>query len=86
MGQQVRIAIKGRDPFWAHAFQVEWQDQFPERALRADAAGFFSAAEEWLNDVERVAAQTFCQVIRAPKDPRRRAWLNSLIPNRDKKW
>jgi hypothetical protein len=86
MGRQIRIEIKGRDHFWTQAFQVEWQDQFPERELRQDAAGFFFADEAWLKDVERVAEQTFCQVFRAPENPRRRAWINSLIPNRDKKW
>ena len=86
MGRQVRIAINGRDHFWTRAFQVEWQDQFPDRALREDDGGFFVADEDWLPDVEQIAEQTFCTVVRAPENPRRRAWLNSLIPNRDKKW
>ena len=86
MGRQIRIEIKGRDHFWTQAFQVEWKDQFPERDLRQDTAGFFLADEAWLTDVEQVAEQTFCQVFRAPENPRRRVWIDSLIPNRDKKW
>ena len=86
MGRHIRIEIKGKDHFWARAFHVEWQDQFPERELREDEAGFFLVDEEWLADAERVAGQTFCRIFRAPENPRRRAWFHSLIPNRDKKW
>jgi hypothetical protein len=85
MGRQVKIEIKGRDAFWTQAFHVEWKDQFPERSLLQDDAGHFVAHEDWLKDVEQVAEQTFCTVIRAPENPRRRAWINSLIPNRGNK-
>jgi hypothetical protein len=85
MGRPVRIEIKGRDSFWTQAFHVEWKDQFPERNLAEDAAGHLLADEDWLQDVQKVAEQTFCTVTRAPQNPRRRDWLNSLIPNRGNK-
>lgn len=76
----VRLEIKGKDEFWGRAFHVEWEDQFPNRRLRADGEGSFIAEREWLADLERVAAQTFCRVVHAPDNPRRRQWINSLIP------
>ncbi|MEW6126308.1 MAG: hypothetical protein AB1757_04525 [Acidobacteriota bacterium] len=84
MARQIKIAIQGRDDFWARAFHVEWEDQFPERKLLKASDGHFIAQEDWLADLEQVAGQTFCKIIRAPENPRRRAWINSLIPNRNK--
>jgi hypothetical protein len=80
--RQIRIEIKGKDEFWERAFHVEWEHQFPGRTLKPGDAGQFLANCEWFADMERVAAQTFCRVLRAPENPQRRRWMNSLIPRR----
>ncbi len=80
MQQQIRIEIKGKDEFWGRAFHVEWEHQFPGRALTVNDAGQALAQSEWFDDLERVAAQTFCRIVRAPENPQRRRWMNSLIP------
>ena len=80
MQQQIRIEIKGKDEFWGRAFHVEWQDQFPDRALILSDSGQFITQIEWFDDLERVASQTFCTIVRAPENPQRRQWMNSLIP------
>jgi hypothetical protein len=79
---QIRIEIKGKDEFWERAFHVEWEDQFPDRTLKRKDAGQFIAQSEWLDDLERVGAQTLCRIVRAPENPQRRRWMNSLIPRR----
>jgi hypothetical protein len=80
--RQIRVEIKGKDEFWERAFHVEWEHQFPGRALTPSDAGQFIASGEWFEDMERVAAQTFCRIVRAPENPQRRRWMNSLIPRR----
>jgi len=80
--RHIRIEIKGKDDFWERAFHVEWEYQFPDRALIPSDAGQFIASAEWFEDMERVAAQTFCRIVRAPENPQRRRWMNSLIPRR----
>ena len=82
MESRIRIEINGKDEFWGRAFLVEWEYQFPDRKLTPNGAGQFLAATEWLEDLERVAGQTFCKVVRAPDNPRRREWISSLIPRR----
>lgn len=82
MAQQVKVEIKGKDEFWGRAFHVEWEDQFPDRKLTADGAGRFLARSEWLDDLARVAAQTFCRVVRAPENPLRRQWMSSILAGR----
>jgi len=77
--QRIRIEIKGKDDFWGRAFHVEWEYQFPDRKLASDGAGRFLAENEWLDDLERVGEQTFCTILRAPENPRRREWMSSLI-------
>lgn len=79
---EVKIEIKGKDEFWERAFHVEWGDQFPDRKITSDTSGHFLVAPEWLEDLERVGAQTFCTVIQAPENPGRRRWMNSLINRR----
>lgn len=79
----MRIEIKGKDEFWRRAFHVEWEHQFPDRVLTLSDAGQFIAESEWIRDLERVAAQTFCRIVRAPENPHRRRWMNSLIPRGD---
>lgn len=83
MERPVRVEIKGKDEFWARAFHVEWEYQFPNRELTPDDAGNFIAEREWLDDLERVAGQTFCKAVPAPENPHRRKWMNSLIARRD---
>jgi hypothetical protein len=80
MQQPIKIEITGKDDFWQRAFHVEWEYQFPDRKLASDATGCFLAENEWLADLERVGNQTFCTVVRAPENPRRREWISSLIP------
>ena len=82
MKQQIRIEIMGKDSFWESAFHVEWADQFPDRELSSDGRGRFFALGEWLSDLERVGSQTFCTIMRAPENPRRREWISALMPRR----
>ena len=84
MGRTITIEIKSKDEFWGRAFHIEWQDQFPDRKLIAKGANRFLAESEWMDDLERVAAQTFSSIIRAPDDPGRRFWMGSLIGRRGK--
>ncbi|HXU07513.1 MAG TPA: hypothetical protein VN743_00855 [Blastocatellia bacterium] len=79
---KLKIEIKGKDEFWERAFHVEWSDQFPDRKIASDTSGLFLVAPEWLEDLERIGAQTFCTVIQAPENPGRRRWMNSLMTRR----
>lgn len=83
MNSLVRVEIKGKDEFWDRAFHVEWEYQFPNRELVSENAGQYVAALEWLDDLDRVAAETYCRVTRAPENPQRRQWMSSLIARRD---
>ena len=65
MELQIRIEIKGKDEFWGRAFHVEWESQFPDRALISDG-GHYIANLVWLADLERVGRETFCKVTRVP--------------------
>ncbi|HWP43719.1 MAG TPA: hypothetical protein VNO14_10820 [Blastocatellia bacterium] len=76
--QPIRVEIRGRDEFWGRAFHVEWEHQYPDRRFIAAGPGCFLVDPAWLGDVERVAAQCFCEVVRAPDNPRRRRWLKTL--------
>jgi hypothetical protein len=82
VGRRVRVEIRGKDEFWRHAFNVEWGHQFPGREMAPDGAGHLLAEAEWLEDLERVAAQTFCRVMLAPENRHRREWLSSIIARR----
>ena len=82
MEQRIKVEITGKDDFWERAFQVEWEYQFPDRKLNSDGAGRFVANLEWLDDLEKVGGQTFCTILRAPENPRRREWMSSLIQRR----
>ncbi len=83
MAQRIRVEVKAKDSFWYQAFHVEWQDRFPERELAADSASFLIDSD-WLEDLKEVGKQVFCQIVVAPQNPERRAWLNALKPNRGK--
>jgi len=80
--QRIKIEIMGKDDFWERAFHVEWEYLFPDRKLTSDGAGRFLAENEWLDDLGRVGNRTFCTIVRAPENPRRREWMSSLIPRR----
>ncbi|HZM88904.1 MAG TPA: hypothetical protein VFF31_20430 [Blastocatellia bacterium] len=82
MEQRIRIEIMGKDDFWERAFHVEWEYQFPDRKLASDGAGRFFAPGNWLGDLEGVGRETFCTIVRAPENPRRREWMSSLMPRR----
>lgn len=77
--QRIRLEIKGKDEFWERAFHVEWQHQFPDRALTSSDSRQFIAESEWFDDLERVAAQTFCTIVRAPENPSRRRLMSFWI-------
>ena len=79
MERRIRFEIKGKDGFWERAFHVEWEHQFPDRALTSSGAEQFIADNEWFDDLERVGAQTFCRVVRAPDNPARRRWMSFLL-------
>ena len=81
MKNAIRVEIIGRDKFWQKAVFVEWQHQFPERALAPERHGFYLIEAEWLADLERVAGQCFSRVVRAPEDPGRRMWFRRLLPD-----
>jgi hypothetical protein len=81
-GRQIRIEIAGRDEFWGRAFHVEWQHQFADRKLVPDGAGYYLVEQDWVDDLERVACETFCRVLRAPENPRRRNWLSFIVGGR----
>ena len=82
MRQHIRIEIRGRDEFWSRAFHVEWEHQFPERKLVREGRDSFLADADWAGDLEQVAAQTVCRLLRAPENPRRRRWLTSILTRR----
>ena len=82
MGRPVRVEIKGKDSFWERAFRIEWEDQFPERKLDTDGAGYFLIEPEWIADLEQVAAKTLCRIVQAPDNPDRRRWIGSLMGKR----
>ncbi len=77
---QLRVEIVGRDQFWQKAVMVEWEHQFPERKLIAEAENRFLIEAAWLRDLERVAKECFSKVLVAPKDPGRRLWLRRFLP------
>jgi hypothetical protein len=78
----LRIEINARDEFWGKAVMVEWQAQFPERELQAEADGKCLFIEpDWLPDLQRIAGDCFSEIVVAPKDPSRRRWLSQFIPS-----
>lgn len=84
--RQIRIEITGKDEFWVRAFHVEWQHQFADRNLIEDGKGFYLAERDWIDELQRVASETFCRVMRAPENPRRRNWLSSIVGGGGRTW
>jgi hypothetical protein len=58
---------------------VEWNYQFPDRQLQPESHGFYLIEEGWLEDLQRVAAQCFSEVLLAPHDPGRRQLFRKLL-------
>lgn len=79
MERRIRFEIKGKDGFWERAFHVEWEHQFPDRALTSTDSPQFIGESEWIGDLERVAAQTFCRIVRTPDNPSRRRLMRFWI-------
>ncbi|HKV40290.1 MAG TPA: hypothetical protein VJX67_13845 [Blastocatellia bacterium] len=80
MARTLAIEVRGRDEFWGKAFQIEWRDQFPDRRLVSPEPGRYIVEEAWIKDLERVAAQCYCSLVRAPDSPERRNWMRLLLP------
>ncbi len=81
MNRKIRIAIIGRDAFWRNAVVVEWEHQFPERKLVAEARAFYLIELDWLDDLKRIAHECFSKIVVAPADPSRRSWLHRFMPS-----
>jgi hypothetical protein len=79
MERRIRVEIIGRNEFWRDAVFVEWEYQFPDRKLEPEEGRFYLIAQEWLDDLQRVAAQCFSQVLLAPQDPGRRQLFRRLL-------
>ena len=80
--REVTIEIRGKDDFWARAFHVEWEDQFPQRKLVRNESGRFLADADWMSDLERVGQQCFCRIYLAPDNPERRRLFGMLVPRK----
>jgi hypothetical protein len=77
--KNIRVEIKSRSKFWHNAVSVEWSYQFPDRQLQPESHGFYLIEEGWLEDLQRVAAQCFSEVLLAPHDPGRRQLFRKLL-------
>jgi hypothetical protein len=76
--RRIRVEIRGKDEFWGRAFSIEWHHRFPYRELALVPDGSYLVEPDWMEDLQRVAADTFCRVLSAPENPRRRRWLGAL--------
>jgi len=83
MSRRIRVEIVGRNEFWRNAVFVEWDYQFPERKLEPEAEGFYLIEEDWLEDLQRVAAQCFSRALTAPEDPGRRRLFRKIFARDD---
>ena len=81
MNRQIRIGIIGRDDFWRNAVVVEWEHQYPERKLVAEASACYLIQLDWLDDLKRIAQECFSNIVVAPADPSRRLWLRYFVPS-----
>ena len=79
MSNRVRVEIVGRNEFWRKAVFVEWEYQFPERKLEPDGAQFHLIEKDWLEDLQRVAAQCFSRALLAPQEPGRRHLFRKIF-------
>jgi hypothetical protein len=65
----IRIEILGRDSFWSDAVLVEWAHQHPKRKLVSERSGSYLIEADWLEDLRKIAAGCYSQVVLAPLDP-----------------
>ena len=79
MRKAIKVELVSRDAFWRKAVMIEWEHQFPERAIVVEREGTYVVEEEWLEDFARVASQCFSRVIPAPADPSRRQLFRRLF-------
>lgn len=79
MANRIRVEIKSRNEFWRNAVVVEWDYQFPQRTLEAEADNFYLIEEHWLEDLQRVAEQCFSKALLAPHNPGRRQLFRRLL-------
>lgn len=79
MASRIRVEIKSRNEFWRNAVMVEWEYQFPQRALKVEADGVYLIETDWLEDLQRVASQCFSEALLAPSDPGRRQLFRRLF-------
>jgi hypothetical protein len=79
MARPIRVELVSRDGFWRKAVMVEWEHQFPARAVADDEGGTYVIEEDWLDDFARVAGQCFSTVHLAPADPGRRRLFRLLF-------
>jgi hypothetical protein len=77
--RSIRVELASRDAFWRNAVLVEWEHQFPGRAIRAEGGNVYVIEEDWFDDFERVATKCFSQVVYAPADPSRRQLFRRLF-------
>ena len=80
MNRQIRIRIVGRDTFWCNAVVVEWEHQYPERKLVAEASACYLIEPDWLDDLNLIAQECFSRIVVAPTDASRRSWLRRFMP------
>lgn len=80
MSQRIRVEVEARNEYWRKAISVEWEHQFPARALEIDADGYYLIDPGWLPDFQAVAKQCLSKAVPAPADPGRRLWFRRLIP------
>jgi hypothetical protein len=79
MKRLIRVEIVGRSNFWRNAVFVEWEHQYPDRKLKDAADGYHFIEATWIEDLKRVAAQCFSEVLIAPDDPGRRNLFRRFI-------
>ena len=79
MANRIRVEIKSRNEFWRNAVMVEWDYQFSQRKLEAETQNFYLIEENWLEDLQRVAAQCFSEALLAPRNPGRRQLFRRLL-------
>jgi hypothetical protein len=79
MSRRIRVEIVGRNEFWQKAVFVEWDYQFPQRKLEPEAEGLYLIEEDWLEDLQRVAAQCFSRALPGPQDPGRRHLFRKIF-------
>jgi len=79
MRRPIRIELISRDRFWQRAVMVEWQHQFPDRAVVPEQENFYLVEKDWIADFERVAGKCFSRIVHAPADPTRRQLFRRLF-------